>query len=72
MVSIRNWQILKQVSLKGSFLSPLLFLIYLNDLHDNLILNPKLFTNDTSLFSVIDDKSSSASKLNQDLNRINH
>ena len=54
------------------FLGPLLFLIYVNDLSDNLISNSKLFVNDTSLFSVINDKHLSANKLNQDLNRINN
>ena len=45
---------------------PLLFLIYMNDLLDNLVSNPKQFSDGTSLFSVIDDKHSSANKLNQD------
>ena len=49
-----------------AILGPLLFLIYMNDLLDNLISNPKQFADGTSLFSVIDDKHSSANKLNQD------
>ena len=55
-----------------SILYPLLFVIYLNDLSENLVLNPKLFVNNTSLFSVIFDKDLSAKNLNADLNRINN
>ena len=66
-----NGQILKHVP-QGSILDPLLFLVYINDLPDNLISNSKLFADDTSLFSVINDKHLSANKLNQDLNRINN
>ena len=42
------------------------------NLHDNLTLNPKLYVDDRSLFSVINGKHSSANKLNQDLNIINN
>ena len=41
---------------RGSILGRLLFLIYTIDLPDNLISNPKLFADDASLFSVIDDE----------------
>ena len=44
----------------------------INDLPDNLISNPELFSGDASLFSVIEDKHSSINKLNQDLNRRNN
>ena len=47
-------------------------MIYINDLPENLTLNPKLFADDTSLFSVINDKHLSTNELNQDLNRINN
>ena len=35
-------------------------------------LNPKLFDDDTSLFSVIQNKHLSAQNLNENLNKINH
>ena len=48
-----------------------LFLIYNNDLSDDLITNVKLFANDTSLFSVVQDVDTSANNLNNDLSKIN-
>ena len=57
---------------KGLILGPLLFLICINDLPDNLISNPKLFAEDTASFSAINDNHLSSNKLNQDLNRINN
>ena len=40
---------------QGSLLGPLLLLVYINDLSNSLKSNPKLFADDTSLFSVIYD-----------------
>ena len=57
---------------QGSILGLLLFLIYINDLSENLVSNPKLFADDTSRFSVIFDKDLSAKNLNDDLNRKNN
>ena len=47
-------------------------LIYVNDLSENLVSNPKLSADDTSLFSVIFDMDLSAKNLNDVLNRINN
>ena len=47
-------------NVEGSILGPLRFLIYVNDLPENLISNPKLFADNTSLFSVIRNKQFSA------------
>ena len=55
---------------QGSILGLLLFLININDLSENLVSKPKLFADNTSLFSVIFDKDLSAKNLNDDLNRI--
>ena len=57
---------------QGSVLRPLHFLIYKNDLPEKLVSNPKLFTDDTSLFSVTRNWYLSAQNLNEDLNKINH
>ena len=47
-------------------------LIYINDLSDDLSSNPKLFADDTSLFSVVHDKNTSANELNNDLRKISN
>ena len=53
-----------------SILGPLLFVIYINDLPNELKSNEKLFVDDTSLFTIVKDNSKSANMLNNDLRRI--
>ena len=51
-------------------LGPLLFLIYINDLPDNLESLVKVLADDTSLFSTVHDPSKSAKLINDDLRKI--
>ena len=55
---------------QGSIMDLLLFLVYMNDLPNELKSNAKLFTDDTSLFTIVKDKQDSADVLNNDLSLI--
>ena len=57
---------------QGSILAPILFLIYINNLSDNLSTNPKLFVDETSLFSIVHDLIQSGINLNDDLEKISN
>ena len=55
---------------QGSIIGSLLFLIFINDLLDNLTSNPKLLADDTSLFSTVTDPNVTANQINKDLYNI--
>ena len=54
----------------GSIVGPLFYLIYINDLSDDLNSTVKLSPDDTSQFSVVRDSNISAYELNNDMKKI--
>ena len=67
-----SWELVKSGVPQGSVLGPLFFLIYINDLPDNLESNCKIFADDTFLFYKVFDKHVSRATLNKDLELINN
>ena len=64
------WMHVKAGVFQGNILKSLLFLIYSKDFPDNLLSNSNLFTDDTSLFAIVNDKHCSTNHLNDDLSQI--
>ena len=67
---ISEWKKVLAGMPQGSVLCPLLFLVYINDLCDNLSCAVKLFADDKSLFSVVENEVVRAGKLNGDLKTV--
>ena len=66
-----SWADVKVGVPQGLILGPLLFLVCINDLHNGLNSNVKLFADDASMFSVVHNTTDSANLLNSDLSKIN-
>ena len=52
---LSSWSIIKSDVPQGSIPGPLLFSIYIDDLSEGLTTNVRLFSDDVSLFSVVDN-----------------
>ena len=63
------WKLVTTHVLQSLVLGPLFVLICINDLPPGLTTNVKLFADDTSLFSVVNNASLSASRLSNDLEK---
>lgn len=67
-----SWENINAGVSQGSILGPLLFLIFINDIVNNIISNIRLFAEDTSLYIIFDLQQQSADILNSDLDKIMH
>jgi hypothetical protein len=63
-----NWLTLRPGVLQISILGTLLLIIFINDIVNEINAEIKLFTDDTSLYLIVDNINDTAFILNQDLN----
>ena len=69
--SYSQYKILNSGVPDGSIWGPLLFLIYINDIVEEIGSNIRLFADGTSLYLIVDDPDTTADLMNADLHKIN-
>ena len=67
-----SWTSVKACVSQGSILGPLLFLLYINDIVEDINSSIRLFADDTSLYIIVDDPIQATEQLNLDLANIHH
>ena len=70
--AVSDWTDIRAGVPQGSILGPLLFLLYINDIVEDIVSNIRLFADDTSLFIIVDDPVIAAGCINTDLDKISN
>ena len=65
-----NWSSVEAGVPQGSILGPLLFLLFINDIVENINSSIRLFADDTTLYIIVDNPLHAANQLNSDLSKI--
>ena len=66
-----SWKSIKAGVPQSSILSPLLFLVYINDIVEDIHCKIRLFADNTSLYIIVDNPAESVQMLNSDMEKIN-